>query len=73
MGNCIIDTRGSNKLADNNTLGTIYHERTGSGHQRQITHEYLMLTDLIILFIMETDLDLQRRCISSVTLHTFFN
>ena len=73
MRNSVVDTRGTNQLADDNTFCAIDYECTGLSHKRQIAHEDLMFVDFIILFVVQTNLYLQRCCISSISLLAFRN
>ena len=52
MRNTVINTRGTNQLADDYTLSTVDHEGTGCCHQRQVSHKDLMLIDLIVFMVI---------------------
>ena len=73
MSNCIIDARRTHQLAYNYTLRPVDYERTRTRHQRQITHEYLVLVDLICLFVMKSYPYLKWRRIGGITFFTLFN
>ena len=73
MANGIVDTGGTYQLADNNTLCSIDHKGTGLCHQRKVTHENLMFTNLFFLFIVQTNCHGQRRRVGSISLLAFFN
>ena len=73
MCDSIIDTRGTHKLADDNTLSTIDNKSTCLCHQRKISHKDLMLVNLISLLIIKPYSDFQRCCISCITFFTLIN
>ena len=67
MGNAIIDTRGTHKLADDDTLCPVNDKSSSLSHQREISHEDFMFIDLISLLIMEPYPDFQGCRISRVS------
>ena len=71
MSNSVIDTRGTNQLADDYTFCTVDNERTCLCHKRKITHENFMFVNLICLFVMKSNLDFQRCCICRISLFAF--
>ena len=73
MANSIINTGRTNQLAYNNTLCSVNNKRSGIRHQRKIAHKNLMLVDLFFILIVESYANLQRSCISSIPLLTFFD
>ncbi|GFI11333.1 hypothetical protein IMSAGC007_03807 [Lachnospiraceae bacterium] len=73
MINCIVNTRGTNKLTDNDTFCTVDHKRTGLRHQRQITHENLVFINFIGFFIIKTYLYFQRSCIRCISFLAFLD
>ena len=73
MSDSVINARRTYQLADDNTLGTIDHKRTGRCHQRQVAHEDLVLRDLVLLLIDQANLHLKRRRVSSISLFAFLN
>ena len=57
VGNAIINTGGTNKLANDDTLCTVDDKGTGCSHQRQVTHEDLVFHDLR-LFLVDKETNL---------------
>ena len=62
-----IHTRATNQLGNNNALGTIDDEGAARGHEREITHEYVLFLDLARFAIDESDLSEERSLIGNVT------
>ena len=58
MTDRIVDTGRTNQLADDNTFRSIDNEGSVFCHERKITHENLMLVDLVVLFVIESHADL---------------
>ena len=73
MINRIINSGGTNELADDDTLCTVDHKCTCLCHQRQVTHKYLMLIDFVCFFIVKTYLDFQGSCVCGISLLAFLN
>ena len=73
VGNPIIDTRRTHQLADDNTFRSVNHEGSRIRHQGQISHENIMLADLIIFLIVKSHPDLQRCGVGGIPLRAFFN
>ena len=65
-GLIIVHARAANDLRDDNALSAVYDKRTAGGHEREISHEYLLLLDLLSLKIAQTHTDLQGRGIRCV-------
>ena len=61
-----IDTGRADNLRDDNTLCTVDDERASLGHNREVTHEDLLLLDLLRLLVAETNTDLQRAGIRGI-------
>ncbi len=72
-GDPVINTGTSDQLADDDTLGSVDHKRAGLSHQRKISHKDLMLTDLVVLLVMESHPYLQRSRIGRVSLRALLN
>ena len=70
---CIVDTRRTNQLADDNSLCTIDYECTCLCHKWKITHEDIMLCNFTCFFITKMHIDLDWSCISCITFLAFFN
>ena len=73
MTDCIVDTRWTNQLADDNTLSTVDDKRSGRCHKRKITHENLVLFDFLRLLVVKSDAHLKWCSISSITLSALIN
>ncbi len=69
----IIDAGGTDELAYDNALRTVDHKGACLCHERQITHKDLMLGNLVLFFVNQTNLHLERGCVSGVSLFTFLN
>ena len=57
MADSIINTGGTNKLADDNTFCAVNNEGSCLSHQGQIAHEDFMLCNLFFFFIVKTYLN----------------
>ena len=68
-----INTRRTYKLADDNTLSSVYNEGTCLGHKRKITHEDLMLDDLVVLLVVKSYPDLKGSSVCSISLLAFLD
>ena len=73
MINRIVNSGGTNELADDNTFCAIDHECTCLRHQRQVTHENLVFIDFICLFIIKTYFYLQGSCECRISFLAFFD
>ena len=73
MSNPVINAGGTDKLAYDNTLRAVDHKGACLRHKRQITHKDLVLGNLVLLFVNQTYLHLERGCVSGVSLLTFLN
>ena len=73
MFNGIIDSRGTDKLADNNALSAVDHEGTSICHQRKIAHEDLMFLMLVLILIIKPDLHLHRCSVGRIAFLAFRN
>ena len=73
MTHAIVDTRGTHKLADDNTFCTVDNEGARVCHQRQISHEYLMFVHLIFIFIVQSNLYLKWCRVSGIAFLTLFD
>ncbi len=63
----VVDTGGTNKLADDDTLGAVDHEGSVLGHQRKISHKDLLALDLaVVLLVIQLNKHFQRRRIGAV-------
>ncbi len=60
MPDSVVDTGRTDKLADYNSLGTVYNKGSGLGHKRQIAHENIMLLDVLILFAVQAHFNKER-------------
>ena len=70
MRDSVVNSRGTHKLTDDNTLGAVDYERTCLCHQRKISHEDFMFVDLIILFVVKSHFHFQRCGICRITFFT---
>ena len=52
MGDGIVNTGGTDQLADDDTLRAVDHKGAGGGHQGQISHKDIVLTDLVLFLII---------------------
>ncbi len=52
-GNGIVDSRRTNKLADDYTLSTVDHKGSVLGHQRELAHEDFMLFDVVFVILIK--------------------
>ena len=66
-GLVVVHAGGTHDLRDDNALSAVYDKRTAGGHEREISHEYLLLLDLLSLKVAQTHADLERRGIRRVT------
>ncbi len=65
----VVDARGTDQLGDNDTLCAVDDERAGLGHERQISHEDLLLLDfLLVLLVVQSYLYLEGRGVGRVSL-----
>ena len=72
--NSVVDTRGTNQLGNDNTLCTVDHKGSGSGHQREVTHEdFLLLDFLLVLLVIQTNARAKRCRIGRVTFSALCN
>ncbi len=62
----IINTGGTHKLTDNNTLGPVDHKGSGFRHQRQVAHENVMFVDLVVFSVVKAHSHLERSRIGRV-------
>ena len=70
----IINTGGTDELRYDDSLRTIDNERTGAGHQGQITHEDFLVLDLLLAFsVIKAYFNFQRRCIGCVSFLALFD
>ena len=68
MFNGIIDSGGTNQLADDDALSSVDHEGSGVGHKGQVAHKDLVLFMLVLILIVKADLHLHRRRVGRVPL-----
>ena len=68
-----IDARGTDQLADDDTLGAVDDKGTGLGHQRHVAHEDDVFANGPRFFIDKVDLHLKRGRIGGVPFLTLFN
>ena len=73
MRDSVVDARGTDQLADDDTLGTVNDKSAGLRHERKIAHEDLMLADLIVFLVVKTHLHAQRRRICGIPLRTLLD
>ena len=73
MGNIIINARRTNQLGNDDTFCAVNHKGSCSRHQGKITHENLMLGNLILLFIMKAHLHLKGCCIGGIPFLAFLD
>ena len=70
----VVHAGGADDLGNDNTLGAVDDKGTGLSHQGEVTHEDLLLLDLLGLLVAQADADFQRRGIGGVAhfalLHT---
>ena len=71
MVNAVVNTRRTHQLADNNTLCAVNNKGAGGRHKREISHENLMLTDLVFFAVIEAHFNLQRSLVCCIPLFAF--
>ena len=69
----VINARGTNQLAYDDSFGAIDHESTRLSHQGKVAHKDLMLADLLFFLIIKADSHRQGCRISSISFFTLFN
>ena len=73
MADSIVDTRGTNELADDDTLSAVDHKGSGFGHEGQVSHEYLLQVDLAGLVVAKPYIYFKRSRVSCISLLTLFD
>ena len=68
-----IRTRGTDKLADDNTLSTVDDKCTVFGHDREITDEDILVFYLTGTFIQKANFNFERSCEIAVFFFTLLN
>ena len=69
----IVDTRRSDELAYDNTLGAIDHKGTRCGHKGKVSHKNIVAYDLSAFLIIKPYIDLKWSRVSSVSVLTLLD
>ena len=72
-GDAVVNTRGTHQLGNDNALRTVDDEGAAGGHDREISHEDILLLDLARLLVQKACAHTQRCCVGSVALLALLN